>query len=204
MRCQRTEAKRCFQKKSSKFNPHFLAESSNPFYHKCFLAVQYWSLTFTQSLDCLPFWVSAKHANIVWQTFEFACQAYLCVWPPRQALLDKHILLVYVFWNFPKTFFLLVTSKKCLLSTYLCSGQTDEHCAWRQNFKCLQSIVYPSRRGFILLRHVYRERKQKYTQLSSPHCFFVWCSSEAYQETHECEVGLSLGLSSFEPIGSQK
>ena len=55
----------------------------------------------------------------------FACQAYFCVWTPRQTLLDKHILLVN-----SKTF-LLVTSKKCLSSTCLCDAQTDKDCAWQ-------------------------------------------------------------------------
>ena len=60
----------------------------------------------------------------------FARQTCLPVWPPQQILLDKHILIVNVFEIFQKHF-LLVTSKKCLSSTCLCSGQTNKHCAWQ-------------------------------------------------------------------------
>ena len=44
-------------------------------------------------------------------------QACLCAWPPRQTLLDKHIMLV----KFQK----LVTSKVCLSGTCLHDGQID-------------------------------------------------------------------------------
>ena len=62
---------------------------------------------------------------------DFACQACLCVWPPRQTLLDKHILLVYNF--------LFVISRKCLSRICFCDDQTDHHYIVldRQSFKCL-------------------------------------------------------------------
>ena len=50
----------------------------------------------------------ATTTNIAWQA-HFACQC---------------------FWNFLETFF-ACHKQKCLSSTYLCSGQTNKHCAWQ-------------------------------------------------------------------------
>ena len=81
-----------------------------------------------------------------------ARQTCLPVWPPRQTLLDKHILLVNVFETFQKHF-LLVTSKKCLSSTCLCSCQTNKHCAWQTKLQmfvkqCL--AVWPELKSLVL------------------------------------------------------
>ena len=61
----------------------------------------------------------AKRTDIDWQTFHILLVKRACAFGHR----DKHRL---TSTNFQKHF-LLLTSKKGLSSTYLCSGQTDKH-----------------------------------------------------------------------------
>ena len=68
----------------------------------------------------------------------FACQACLCIWLPRQALLDKHILLV----NFQKHF-LLVTSKIICQGRVCVVVKQTSIVLDKQNFKCLSNRVCP-------------------------------------------------------------
>ena len=73
----------------------------------------------------------------------FACQAFLCVWPTQQALPDKHILLVNVFEMFQKHS-LLVTSKKnvCQARVRVVAKPTNIVIC-KQKFKCLPNYVCP-------------------------------------------------------------
>ena len=51
----------------------------------------------------------------------FVCEAYLCVWPPRRALLDKHVFL----FNFKSTFCL--PQAENVYQAHICI-MADKHC----------------------------------------------------------------------------
>ena len=76
----------------------------------------------------------------------FACQACLPVWPPRQALPDKNILLVNVFETFQKHF-LFVTSKNVSQARVCVVAKPTNIVLDKQNFKCLPNNVCPFGRG---------------------------------------------------------
>ena len=72
----------------------------------------------------------------------FAFQACLPVWPSRQTLLDKHILLVNVFKTFQKRF-LFVTNKNVCKANVSVVAKPTNIVLDKQNFKCLSNNVCP-------------------------------------------------------------
>ena len=71
-------------------------------------------------------------------------KAYLYVWPPRQTLLDKHILLVNISETFQKHFLLVCQARVCVVAK-----QTNIVLD-KQNFKCLPSNVCPLGQGLMI------------------------------------------------------
>ena len=77
----------------------------------------------------------AKYLTLFGKHFEFCRSSCLCVWPPRQALLDKHILLVNVFETFVKQVFVWLSKGRTIVLD-------------KQNFKCLPNNVCSYGQGF--------------------------------------------------------
>ena len=68
----------------------------------------------------------------------FACQACLCIWPPRQTFVDKHILLV----NGLKNIFCSSQAKNVSQAHVCVMAKSTNIMFDRQKFKCFSSNAF--------------------------------------------------------------
>ena len=86
-----------------------------------------------------------KHCSL--NISNFARQTCLPVWPPRQTLLDKHILLVNAFETFQNIFCLTRAKNVCQAPVCVVAKPTNILLD-KQNFKCLPNNIYLFGPGF--------------------------------------------------------
>ena len=85
--------------------------------------------------QCLSWWPNRQLnlTNIAWPTFWNLLAKYACAWPH----LNKHWMAGTLCWSMFIKLLKLVTSKKCLSSTWLCDWQNDQRCVWQRKLQIL-------------------------------------------------------------------